>query len=439
MNIIFTMTLSGSILFILLIIIEFMMNKPFSQRYRYGLLKVALFLHIIPIGYLFSIFEKCISHYHFTKPVTTILIKENTPAIMVSPDEFHVNTAYKNHFIILCIWLIIMFLVILHSLYRCIRFKKYILKATHQIISTDILNIRDSYQSQLKIRHKIPVYYTKANVSPFSFGFIKPVIVLPEMNNDFDIETSIYHELCHIKHMDGLILFLRVVVKGIFWFNPITHLLCSALENASEFTCDEIITKKMDAAEKKQYCQMIINMAHRRYSYHNPQINTFSNNKKAIKERIHLIMKKKQKTTGLAILVSLGMLLCSAIPAFAYEQPKKVTFESTPQDDIFLDNSHISIEIADANAENEFFLIEENEIHYDSEFVDSNGNYYQVDSSSIQKSCSHSYIDGTYKQHNKRSDGSCILKIYNAKRCSKCNTIQIGNLISETKYPSCPH
>lgn len=52
MNILFTMLLSGNILFLLFLIIEHFSNNIFSQQERYQLLKTVIFFSVFPVVFV---------------------------------------------------------------------------------------------------------------------------------------------------------------------------------------------------------------------------------------------------------------------------------------------------------------------------------------------------------------------------------------------------
>ncbi|MDE7246922.1 MAG: hypothetical protein K2N43_03450, partial [Lachnospiraceae bacterium] len=83
--------------------------------------------------------------------------------------------------------------------------------------------------------------------------------------------------------------------------------------------------------------------------------------------------------------------------------------------------------------------IETDEILYDRQFTDEEGNIYPVPEAVPQRGCDHTYESGKETRHNKNSDGSCVVTAYKAQRCTKCGTVKLGDYISSTHYAVCPH
>ena len=50
-----------------------------------------------------------------------------------------------------------------------------------------------------------------------------------------------------------------------------------------------------------------------------------------------------------------------------------------------------------------------------------------------------SYKWGTYQEHIKNSKGGCTIYYYDAKICSKCNKIVLGDVTGQLALVKCPH
>ena len=76
-------------------------------------------------------------------------------------------------------------------------------------------------------------------------------------------------------------------------------------------------------------------------------------------------------------------------------------------------------------------------------FTDENGTSYNVAIPDVaiseKKLCKHTYVSGTYTRHDKKTNGSCKVLKYQAQRCSSCQNLVLGNLISTYTYTKCPH
>lgn len=92
--------------------------------------------------------------------------------------------------------------------------------------------------------------------------------------------------------------------------------------------------------------------------------------------------------------------------------------------------------------EADLFIIEADEMLYDAQFVDEDGNIYPMNSGEqvgTMTVCVHTYVSGKVQNHVVNSDGGCVVREYSAKRCSKCGTIVVGDFLASYTYVTCPH
>ena len=149
--------------------------------------------------------------------------------------------------------------------------------------------------------------------SPLVFGFFKPTLAIPEIEmNEDDYNLAIKHEMVHYKHHDSWFKLFAVIVNSICWFNPITYFMVNLIGEACEYACDEQATKEMDMTDKKQYSTMILSMV----CQSSPALSSnMVKNKKQLKRRFEMIMKKKRFSvlrTALCTVLMLA-LTCGSI------------------------------------------------------------------------------------------------------------------------------
>ena len=92
------------------------------------------------------------------------------------------------------------------------------------------------------IRRKVKLWLSTAVHTPVTFGYFKPIILLPVslLNNisTEQAETLILHELTHIRTNDYLLNWFLVVAETIFFFNPFISSLCKQIRLEREKNCD---------------------------------------------------------------------------------------------------------------------------------------------------------------------------------------------------------
>ncbi|MBK7558684.1 MAG: M56 family metallopeptidase [Chitinophagaceae bacterium] len=95
---------------------------------------------------------------------------------------------------------------------------------------------------QFGIKRKVTIWLSQSINTPVTFGFFKPVILLPValVNNisTQQAETLILHELAHIRTNDYLLNWFLLTAETIFFFNPFVLSLCKHIRLEREKNCD---------------------------------------------------------------------------------------------------------------------------------------------------------------------------------------------------------
>ncbi len=159
--------------------------------------------------------------------------------------------------------------------------------------------------------------------TPLMFGVIHPLITLPEQVYDEDLLSSILrHELIHYHRRDTIYKWFAVAVLSTQWFNPLSYLIRREFSRACELSCDEILLRGMDRAEKRSYGEALIRMASAGVLPVGVAATTFSTEKRNLKERLEQIMNYKR--SGVRILAGvLTVALLLSFGAVAGASPAK--------------------------------------------------------------------------------------------------------------------
>lgn len=173
--------------------------------------------------------------------------------------------------------------------------------------------------------------------TPLMFGVFRPLITLPDLKYDEEtLENVLRHELLHYRRRDTLYKWFAVAVLSTQWFNPLSYLVRRELNRACELSCDEMLLRDMDHADKLSYGHTLLNMAASAALPAGVAATTFSTEKRNLKERLEQIMHyKKSGTRILAAVLALTLLIGVAVlagplpGAAAEEQPESVIKVST--------------------------------------------------------------------------------------------------------------
>ena len=158
--------------------------------------------------------------------------------------------------------------------------------------------------------HKPALYCCEALKTPLMCGIIHPKIILPAQHLEEEVLCNILrHELMHDRRRDTLYKWIAVFVLSLHWFNPVAWLARKEIDRACELSCDEMLLRSMNRAEKQSYGNTLLKIAARSSLPAGVVATTFSTEKKNLKERLEQIMHyKKSGTRILAAVLTLVLL-----------------------------------------------------------------------------------------------------------------------------------
>ncbi len=107
-------------------------------------------------------------------------------------------------------------------------------------IDIKLFTLQKSFE--LGIKRKIKIWYSNHISSPVTFGYFKPVILLPlalmSKLSVAETEALILHELTHIKNNDFLFNWFLIINEHLFFFNPFINKICTQIRWERELRCD---------------------------------------------------------------------------------------------------------------------------------------------------------------------------------------------------------
>ncbi|MFJ5715973.1 M56 family metallopeptidase [Neobacillus sp. NPDC093127] len=169
----------------------------------------------------------------------------------------------------------------------------------------DLIGILEAGKSKLKINSKIKIIYSNYSKSPAVYGMIRPKILIPEELIDKltpeEFRFVLSHELNHIKNKDLVVNTLLMIVKAIYWFNPLIWYSLNQVKQDCEVACDASVINTLKTEEVKKYGQTIINML-RLFSEKKSTTGTLGYASKDNKRRIIMITQFKKSSAICAVL-----------------------------------------------------------------------------------------------------------------------------------------
>lgn len=440
-NPVLVMSLSGTIAFLMYILLYPITKKYCTPRTRYLLLKISMLFYLLPlpyykfrmIGQLRKIFPD-LQSVRVKKGIIylTDLVIYNKETVIY---PFFTKIIYV---IAICSGILSAIILILH-IFQYIRAKKVCMGHTNSIPSLAFKNELAESGIKRKITFAASNYYS----TPFTLGILSPVIVIPEIDNNLDDWSKpgrsyvIKHELIHIKNRDALTKFLSLAVIALHWYNPVCYLLYHEIKVMCEICCDTEIVSKLSVKEQKKYFTYLINLSSvhqtdKKYKFSiSFKNNSYQMTKRRIQEIDYLNRKKKKPLTIFAAAIVCSL---SVITTFAYQPPVGVRGFEIER----IDEKAFLVVTPEGEVP---FGMEQEYIPYDCFITDEYGNIYKYEENAEEKAdCIHQdfeQISITY--HERMSNGVCKISIYSANKCISCEKIMGKSLINRHSYEMCPH
>jgi len=133
---------------------------------------------------------------------------------------------------------------------------------------TDIPAI-DTYRVQLaQMLEKMGIHKEVSLVSssicqiPFTYSFLKPVVVFPIKSEKWSagtVRSVLLHELSHIRRHDYLTQFIARIICSLFWYIPFVWIAYSKLRQEQEKACDVSVIER--GIRPADYASHIISLA----------------------------------------------------------------------------------------------------------------------------------------------------------------------------------
>lgn len=449
MNLIFVMSISGSIVFLLYLLMKPYANRRLTARWQYNFLKICLLFYLIPYQCFQDEYLKFYNRNFGTgenrNPLRgDVLIFEDKNTIYITPDGRLHYEYWQPLLAIILLWLLIAVVLLLFHIRKYRSFRKNMLMLS-DIPNEKLADTAAHCQSTVfpkgkKQKRILECSFVK---SPLAIGLFHPAIILPKQDNSEDSSLYLMHELYHIKNHDILWKFIAFFTILLHWYNPLVYFLFLEICIVSEKYCDEKVTSSLTETEKTHYGNLIIEAAQ---NQNDPTVllaDSFIKNRKQAKERILFMTRKSRKSTHRKLLTALAVCLAVlSMPMSVLAYQPFYTYHDTeyhPHTDIMYLISEEDEDPFDGKyltdpAANLVFTLS------DDILIDESGNQYPIIAENQQtaQSCSHEFVHLTTAHHVKSGKG-CTVSIYDGTYCKYCGYCLQETFFSQTTYATCPH
>ncbi len=117
-------------------------------------------------------------------------------------------------------------------------------------------------KSGMNIRARIPISLMPDIKSPALTVQFLPKLLLPDRllyrADREHMAFAMAHELMHYKRRDYLVCLLIVLLRAVFWFNPVVWIMPKLMRMDMESACDARVVRTMDKAQKLNYVNLLL-------------------------------------------------------------------------------------------------------------------------------------------------------------------------------------
>lgn len=178
--------------------------------------------------------------------------------------------------------------------------------------SAPLLHLLENCKTELGVKSNIRVIGQFALQTPalmFPCTILLPADVLGSMDEE-QIRMALSHELTHYKRGDHIVTLALLILRSLYWFNPVVWLLERHMREDMETACDNVVVRKLGRQGRNAYANTVLSMFAR--GSRTPFVigMALSDNKKTAEKRIRgIYMRNSSKKSVKVVSVIVAAVL----------------------------------------------------------------------------------------------------------------------------------
>lgn len=213
-------------------------------------------------------------------------------------------------------WAAVTLFMVLRRIIIYRNFVQQIKKESVEVTELKILNLLAACEENLHIRKNMELHLSSLVSSPIMIGQFHPDIILPAAAEMTETEMALIfkHELIHYKRCDLLYKWFIQAIVCLHWFNPFVYLFAKEINQACELSCDEAVIASLAENEKRAYGDMLLSFVKvktRKTGQNSLASVTLTEGAEQLKERLGAIMKYRKKSKSVLIISLIAVFLLS--------------------------------------------------------------------------------------------------------------------------------
>lgn len=345
-NRIIEMSLAGSIIVILIMMIKLVFKDKFSPKWHYFIWFVLLIKLLMPVDIESSlgVMPKIDFQKHVGESVSMTIdsdiqqqewliqdLDDKEQSVTIPRVFQSTRNPVKFITILERLWIVITLTLILIKIsLEWLFFKKQ--KRIQKLCNPMINDLLSELKDDIGIKRKIDVYIEKSNTVPKVYGLLKPRIIISEhvlyTSDRSRIKHILLHELSHIKQKDIAVSVIRNLLLCLYFFNPVIVWGLKRMASDCESACDARVLKILTPKEHKAYGYTLISLISKLDKSRNALALSLGHKKDVIRRLKMISAYRKTTFSGKVMSLLLAVLIivsCLFVPSATAENYETVS------------------------------------------------------------------------------------------------------------------
>ena len=311
------LSIIGSILGIIVLILRKTFDKKISPTWKFAMWLLVLFSLLVPFRFTL---ESQNSH--------EFIISSGIDKIELAKENLIINESGK---IFIYIWLAVMAIIFLYYIITSIVMRKRIGK--EEVKDKKILDILENCKKQMEVEKDIKLIKQDYKKVPCIYGLFNTKILVTDEILEKDEQSLNYilmHELAHFKRQDLLLNKLLILITTIHWFNPIIWFCFKQIRQDMELKADEMVLNKIRKDEEKEYAKTLVRLLPISQEESEPvKLLCVTDGKKNMERRIKMIKLSDKFKEYKALIGITTLLIVLCVGTFIFTRIKPQEEENT--------------------------------------------------------------------------------------------------------------
>lgn len=189
---------------------------------------------------------------------------------------------------------------------------------SYEVADEKVLAIWEEIRNNINYRRDTKLIVSPYAKAPFSMGYLRKnrCTVFPEKKNSSELDCwngyteeelrmILSHELHHLQRCDVNTKITLAFCRALCWFNPLVWIATQKAAEDLELSCDEIVTKDMNASQRRAYANLLLEEAAPSYGF----TTCLSSAAVTLRYRMKNVVEERKRLNG-TIVLAIAIFAC---------------------------------------------------------------------------------------------------------------------------------